>query len=37
MVKISANFNLGKDSSYFNDPKYGEEYRNILKEQKNNP
>ena len=28
---------LGKDSSYFNDPKYSEEYRNILKEQKNNP
>ena len=26
---------LGKDSSWFNDPKYGEEYRNILKEQKN--
>ena len=25
---------LGKDSSWFNDPKYGEEYRNILKEQK---
>ena len=24
---------LGKDSSQFNDPKYGEEYRNILKEQ----
>ena len=23
---------LGKDSSWFNDPKYGEEYRNILKE-----
>ena len=26
---------LGKDSSWFNDPKYGEEYRNILIEQKN--
>ncbi len=25
---------LGKDSTWFNDPKYGEEYRNILKEQK---
>ena len=25
---------LGKDSSWFNDPKYGEEYRNILKELK---
>ena len=24
---------LGKDSSWFNDPKYGEEYRNILNEQ----
>ena len=24
---------LGEDSSWFNDPKYGEEYRNILKEQ----
>ena len=23
---------LGKDSSWFNDPKYGEEYRNILKD-----
>mgnify|MGYP006237154737 FL=1 len=28
---------LGEDSSWFNDPKYGEEYRNILKEKKNNP
>ena len=28
---------LGKDSSWFNDPKYGEEYRNILKELKNKP
>ena len=28
---------LGKDSSWFNDTKYGEEYRNILKELKNNP
>ena len=28
---------LGKDSSWFNDPKYGEEYRNILKELKNEP
>ena len=27
---------LGKDSSWFNDPKYGEEYRNILKERKIN-
>ncbi len=25
---------LGKDSSWLNEPKYGEEYRNILKEQK---
>ena len=24
---------LGEDSSWFNDPKYGEEYRNILNEQ----
>ena len=28
---------LGNDSSWFNDPKYSEEYRNILKEQKYNP
>ena len=24
---------LGEDSSYYNDPKYGEEYKNILDEQ----
>jgi len=24
------------NSSWFNDPKYGEEYRNILNEQENN-
>ena len=24
---------LGEDSSYYNDPKYGEEYKNILNEQ----
>ena len=34
-MKIHAR-TFGKDSSWFNDPKYGEEYRNILIEQKKN-